>query len=311
MRNYVYFWVEKYLPMDWMSPSSPCLYEDFGLNLSSKYRITHKWFKKKRIFSFESCDVHSYMISILKEDFYSENIYDLKVLLGNNGAGKSSLISFLADIISGKDSHSSYTYILAWEENGEFRYFLNRGKNYKNINGQSKVPFKWNKKIDDSVILYSPAFPNYWSNLDFEGQYANCYDIRTRTLLKENVEIANNGLRKGSNKENLLCFSILEENKIVDFVLDFYDVKVNGELFLAKTLALPPVLYFVLSEENINNGIWEIAETLKNDKKDEDSIAKEWKIFYNNLFEFDDQIKFACIVNAFRNKNYSIDSRKK
>ena len=322
MRNYVYFWVEKYLPMDWMSPNSPCLYEDFGLNLSSKYRITHKWFKKKRIFSFESCDVHSYMISILKEDFYSENIYDLKVLLGNNGAGKSSLISFLADIISGKDSHSCYTYILAWEENGEFRYFLNRGKNYKNINGkmaqivdrvnfQSKVPFKWNKKINDSVILYSPAFTNYWSNLDFEGRYTNCCDIRTASLLKEDVESANNGLRKGSNKEHLLCFSILEENKIVDFVLDFYEVKVKGEPFLAKTLALPSVLYFVLSEENINNGIWEIAETLKNDKHDENSIAKDWRTFYDSLFKFDDQIKFACIVNAFRNKNYSIDSRKK
>ena len=322
MRNYVYFWIEKCLPMDWMSPGSPCLYNDFGVNLSSKYQITHKWSKKERIFSFESCKDNGYMISTLKEGFYSESICDLKVILGNNGTGKSSLISFLADIISGKDSHDSCTYILAWEENGEFRFFLNSGKTIKNIKGkneriadsvkiQSKMPFKRNKKVNDSVILYSPAFPNYWSNLDFEGQYANCYDIRTRTLLKENVEIANNGLRKGSNKENLLCFSILEENKIVDFVLDFYDVKVNGELFLAKTLALPPVLYFVLSEENINNGIREIADTLKKDKYDEDSIAKEWKTFYNSLFKFDDQIKFACIVNAFRKKIYSIDSRKK
>ena len=90
MRNYVYFWIENYHCMKSSSKHPLYLFDDFSVNLSSKYKITHKWFKKKRIFSFETCEKNKYSESNLKNDFYSDNIVDLKIFLGNNGSGKSS-----------------------------------------------------------------------------------------------------------------------------------------------------------------------------------------------------------------------------
>ena len=324
MRNYVYFWIEKFRSIGGMSQKTSYLFDDYAVNLSSKYRITHKWSKKKRIFSFQSFSENENMIACLEDNFYSKNIIDLKVLLGDNGAGKSSIMELLSDIISGKDSHSECTYILVWEENGKFQYYLQKGRLYKKNKGgrgiseikdqitvKSHPIFQTGKKNNVSTILYSSAFPNYWNNLDFEGRYTNCYDIRTKTLLIEDVDIINNGVRKGSTKDNLICFSKEEENKIVDFVLDFYDAKIKGKPFLANTISFPSVLLFVLSKENINNGIREIAQRLRKNDQDETRIVKEFKVFFNSLTEFEDQIKLACILNAFRTKVFSVASWKK
>ena len=322
MRNYVYFWIENYHCMKSSSKHPLYLFDDFSVNLSSKYKITHKWFKKKRIFSFETCEKNKYSESNLKNDFYSDNIVDLKIFLGNNGSGKSSLIELLADIISGRNLHNDCTYILVWEENEKMQYFLHKGEFFEKEDGswlmessdftiKSKFHIKETFLKKNAVILYSLAFPNYWSNLDTQKRYNHCCDIRTSTLLKENVEILNNGLRRGATKNNLICYSKIEENKIVDFVSDFYKTKINGRPFLKETLALPSEVFFRVSDENINNGIQEIAEKTESKKNNVGNLVKQWKDFYNQLVKFDDQIKFACIINAFRTKNYSLDSSRK
>ena len=319
MRDYVYFWVDTCQYVRHISEKETCLFDDFAVNLSSKYTITHKWNKKRRLFSFETCSNNEYMISNLKENFYSENIVDLKIILGNNGAGKSSLMELLADIISRKIIHDELTYILVWEECGKFRYFLHKGVVYDRVTKPrgpltqkfhvaSKVPFYRSKKIDDAVIIYSSAFPNYWPKIDFKEDYRNIYDIRTKSLLKKNIEDLNNGIRRGSTKNNLICFYKEEENKIIDYVLDFYEIKKDGKLFLADTLALPTHFYFALSEENINNGIQELVEKVEKTEIERNNLALRYKKFYRSLKKFEDQIKFACIINEFRKEIYCLDS---
>ncbi len=319
MRDYVYFWVEKCQYVRHVSGKEICLFDDFAVNLSSKYTITHKWDKNKRIFSFESCCNNGYMISSLKNNFYSENIVDLKVVLGNNGAGKSSLMDILADIISKKNIHNEYTYILVWEERDCFYYFLHKGEVYdreekkkgpltRKFCVKSKVPFYPSKKIDDAVIFYSSAFPNYWPKIDFKEDCRNIYDIRTKTLLKKNIEDLNRDIRIDSTKNGLISFYQKEENKIIDYVLDFYDIKKEGKLFLADTLALPTHFYFNLSEENINDGIQELVEKVETTELERRDLTLRYSNFFKSLKKFEDQIKFACIINEFRKEIYCLDS---
>lgn len=109
MRKYLYFWVNKYRRLDDFDESKGYLFEDLGLNLSSEYNISHTYNDDKEL-SIKIEDNTEYI-----KDFYTSTICDIKTFVGNNGAGKTSLLRLISDIISKRDVHEyDLEYVLVY-----------------------------------------------------------------------------------------------------------------------------------------------------------------------------------------------------
>lgn len=110
MRKYLYFGVNKYRRLDDFDESKGYLFEDLGLNLSSEYNISHTYNDDDKELSIKIEDNTEYI-----KDFYTSTICDIKIFVGNNGAGKTSLLRLISDIISKRDVHEyDLEYVLVY-----------------------------------------------------------------------------------------------------------------------------------------------------------------------------------------------------
>lgn len=323
MKNIVYFWVKQYKQLDEVNGKPVWLFDDFGVTLSSKYIIKHSWNADDGIFTIETVTKCPNANNLFDGKYYSSSIHDLKVIVGNNGAGKTSLINLLADIASGFDSHGSLTYVVVWEDNGLKAYLHNGSiyvldENKKTILKEDSVSFDirakgidiQNNPIKECVVHYSPTYSHYWTDMSSIGEKDAVYDLTTNFLLRNDVESFNNGV--GVVKDSLVAYRLVEESKVIDFVMDFFDVQNDrGQFFLEDVLSIPPIALFFISVENVKNGINELAEILSDEQNNQKEIVKEWNVFFANLYEYEDQLKFAMIINAVRIwKSLLLDNKK-
>lgn len=244
MRKYLYFWINKYRRLDDFDEKKGYLFEDLGLNLSSEYNISHTYNDDKEL-SIKIEDNAEYI-----KDFYTSTICDIKTFVGNNGAGKTSLLRLISDIISKRDLHEhepNLKYVLIYidceiNENGKKEkkfYCYNNLPNAINLNflGKKVEPFWMGKNQEDFssklTIFYSPSFSgNSHLYKRVYGNGKNYIDISTDALLLNDKESFSNpntyALRFYDNGNQLFYYSILEQNRLVDFLLnagsEFFDI---------------------------------------------------------------------------------------
>lgn len=282
MKNLIYFWVDKYRSFkDPNTHATKYLFDDFGISLSSKYKVTHTLkrdgtlkfdvneTKIKRFFEADSDD----------ERFYSERISDIKAIAGKNGAGKTTLLELLSFVISGNENwivpDASLKYCILWiDDDGSFE----NGTNEKNPAAISEINFNslHLTQIDavdykKNVIYYSAVFNDEWRYSYPRGGCPKLQDIRTQYLIEQDIENFNNNPDMYGLKDRLTCHSIMESIRQVKFVSKFRD----KEDFLSSIFVLPDKVYFSFSEGSLRNQIHSFLEKFSFDGKEyTDDVAQ-------------------------------------
>lgn len=266
MKELIYFWVEKYRAFsDPVTNETKFLFNDFGVSLSSKYRVTHT-FKDDETLKFEinETEVKNLFFQSSEEDcYYPKCISDIKVIVGKNGAGKTSLLELLSYIVSGNKNNlfiEDLKYCLLWIDNdGIFRYETDTANSVT----VSEILFK-NKPIEinnpttcgKDVVLYSAVFNDEWRYKYPDGKLSKLNDIRTQYLIQQDMEDYNNNPDMHGLRNQLACHSILEAIRQVNFVSDFID----KEDFLSSIFVLPDKVIFEFSEGSLRNQIHSFLE---------------------------------------------------
>lgn len=292
MRKYIYFWINKYRRLDDFDESKGYLFDDLGLNLSSEYNITHSYNDKKEL-NIEIEDNKEYI-----KDFYTSTICDIKTFVGNNGAGKTSLLRLISDIISKRDLHENeFEYVLVYvdqekKKNGrlqkKFRYYNNFFKEKKlEFLGKEVLPFfcedvsfvpeiyrdcpdDYSAKL---TIFYSPSFSgNAHLYRRFYGDGGNYKDISTDALLLNDKETFSNpktyAFRLYGEEKQLFYYSALEQNRLISFLLNV------GEEFF-KILPIPQMIKMTPSIQSVDLALFDLAVKIVNENDVYDLIINE------------------------------------
>lgn len=330
MRKYIYFWIKQYQSLDGLDEKQTYLFEDFGLNLSSEYTVSHSYNGKTLDIKIE--ENKEYI-----QNFYSENISDIKAFVGNNGSGKTSLLRLLSDIISDKYNPKTnkleYILIYANKEKIDTDFFYKSKEYIKKTNIKCNIKLqKQTEKNCPLTIYYSSAFnadiTNHYNS--FNDYLSNIYqDISTDALLSKTDLENNHSTAHGTDyykKSNLISdYANSEQTKIIDFILS------AGEDFF-KILPIPKSIIMEPSEQIIDHYIsnfvvnisvdYDIEETIKRHlpkylqskwanyfkehpkEKEKYFINKEFikdfkqhlVNYYNSLDSFSDIIRFAALI---------------
>lgn len=206
----------------------------------------------------------SHKDSSLPKRFWGENINNLSVVIGNNGAGKTSLMQYLIDIfleLHGMCEAGGLGIIIFGNENGLY--------GYQNRNGEARTgkpmlairnrPFQWLDQVCAVSILGKTKFiylTNVLSVRDtrrslwyYGDRYAPLYDCSMGNLVRADIERdMNRNLRKNpmSDSETEAYF-FYEQYKQIKFVFDRRQYHICQELKDAKfPVPIPKVLYIDL-----------------------------------------------------------------
>ena len=241
-RKYLYFWINQYRRLDDFDETKGFLFDDLGLNLSSEYVVRHTYKKNEISFEVSKNEIFEKNEHFI-EDFYSENLIDIKAFVGNNGAGKTTLMRLVSDIISGKDYHQNdFEYVIIYtdyekEENGKgiIYYFKNFWKNSPTkLIENPELTLDYIDEIKAPLtVFYSPSFYGIEAiSNDRLVDSKNYKDISTNVLLLNSKESFTNpktyARKYYSSTNQLFYYSVLEQNRLVDFLLnagdDFFQI---------------------------------------------------------------------------------------
>lgn len=262
MKKYIAFWIDKYIPLDEFDSSDPCLFEDFLVNLSSEYNVE----KESEEFRFKieesQCRKKKYNPSL----FFSKNIFDLKVIIGDNGAGKTQLLKKMAKTVAGYyNNKEPYILVYVDDEKETFGCFTNIEKKiqYSTDDGETFTELMRNEgsiqnpmeesdgKFNGLSVYYSPIF----NDIDFRMEtmsYASmllnmeyistdallAYDVNDLTMLREEMD------KKYKDYDRLSAYLQMEHQRLNDFFIE------NGEYF-SSFFNTPNRLFFKPMLENI------------------------------------------------------------
>lgn len=289
------------------------LLDNQGISLSSKYDVTYKFceIEKKIQFFVKPTDI--------PEHFFSKNIEDIKVFLGKNGAGKTTILKDLLFRIIGKgyNIENELDFVLVFvddfcDENGkvtkkfycynslafdEDGFTILESDNYRILNNVSDEDvFK-----SEQAVFYTSALKNEPVK---ESRYSDCLDLSTNGLLySDDIELNNLSLTI-RNKMHLRpdYFSshiTMEYIRNVSFGVDLYE-KINSRPNLK--FRLPNAVWISPSNIDIYNAIAEITEG------NEDETDKWKKIIPT---DFCDKFKFSVLLNHIRGIYSNVTMRSK
>ena len=294
-RKYLYFWIKQYRRLDDFDESKGYLFENAGVCLSSEYKIIHSYNDGELTFEIKKNE-KDYI-----KNFYSDTLIDIKAFVGNNGSGKTTLLKLISDIISGKDYHHyelEYVLIYAdYSENNDSDIIF-----YKQFNLFKKTNLKisCNKKLVDNeqydliqplTIFYAPGFNGveFIKNEElFDGK--NYKNISTSVLLLNSEESFTNpklSTRKYYKPTNQwLYYSILEQNRLIDFFLNVGDVFFD-------ILAIPKTIKMQPSEQSIEYAISDLAVKIVNSECIFDiienqligDVKEKWRDLFDSEFK--------------------------
>lgn len=324
MKKYLYFWIENYKKLN---DGSSYLFEDFGINLSSHYNICHNWDSSKLEIEIEEK-------SDVPECFYSDNIVDLKVFVGDNGCGKTTLLTALFQLVAkgiGEPPSEMGHYALVYTEGGNF--FLRTNLSQDNcdlIKDSQKVNVENGSHISNYAIYYSATFDDQEYRIDqipISGDLHGSCNISTNALLINDEETLKNNSLSIENYPNQLdalhCYYCMEQLRRVSFLCDFIEVEGFWSDF-----NLPKKIELKVIKENVKNAFYELLYLQKNELSVvefisvnclektkwekisnypdsgvlvdlEKDVLNGYMVFYNNL-SLMDQIRFAALMDLFR-----------
>lgn len=212
MNNVIFLWINNYRLIDEIDGKKSFLFNDCGINLSSKFDISHEWILRDKLHEeYESCEDEqllerrlciklnenkSKVLFDCNEDevpFYSKCITDLKVIVGKNGVGKSSLLDIISKIVSGNLREDPYLeYCIIWQKEENFFTYTTNLSIKPEFQSKRKTFIFENSKSEKNVYFYSAVFNDEW-NYDYPiGGYHNMHDLSTRFLIQQDIENYNN-----------------------------------------------------------------------------------------------------------------------
>lgn len=263
MKKYLYLWIDGYIPLHEFNKDTGYLFSNFGAKLSAEYDISHKW--ENDFLTLEGNKNDNFQIG-----FYSDNIEDAMVIVGDNGAGKSSFIIALFQIIAGglidPQNISNFTLVYL-NDDGKIRI--------KSSLPNEKIhkPANWDLDHDEQsfsqphkspyVIRYAESFDDQEFKIDslaLTGDWADTCDITTDALLiKDKKTLNNQKLSVDYNHEAdaLSSYYTMEQNRKIDFLLKINSDNTNAfwDLF-----NLPKIIEMSVFRTNIINAIEEIVK---------------------------------------------------
>ena len=302
MNNVIFLWVNNYRLIDEINGERKFLFNDCGINLSSKFNVSHEWIlqdnlhedeqlhKRRLCITLNECKSRVLFDCNADEDlFYSKCITDLKVIVGKNGVGKSSLLDVVSKIASGNLREEPYLeYCIIWQiDEVHFMYTTNLSKKPEFKSKRKSFIFE-NSKIEENVFFYSAVFNDEW-NYDYPiGGYSHMHDLSTRFLIQQDVENYNNNSDMYANNNKLWCHAVMDSIRQIKFVTDFsYKKKFLNEIF-----HLPSGVTFVFFFFFIKNAIHQLL----------DELNEENDFFSKKINNDRDVIKFADDLSDRENK---------
>lgn len=259
MKKYIAFWIDKYIPLDEFDSSGSCLFENFFVNLSSEYCVQKD--EQQLVFTINKsiCKKGGYNPS----SFFSENISDLKVFIGDNGAGKTQLLKKIAKITAGYNKcEEKYVLLCVDDEKKEYGYITNVESEIKCSIAENTF-VEYNEKrydladvseeslLEGLYLYYSPIF----NDVDYRREtksYAPmtlnlknistdallAYDLSALTMLREEMD------KKYKDFDRLSAYLQMEHQRLNDFLIE------NGE-YISKFFNIPNRLFFKPMLENV------------------------------------------------------------
>ena len=324
MKKYLYFWIENFKKLE---NENTYLFENFGTNLSSQYIFSHKWDSHK-------LTITKKMDTDIPEFFYSENIVDLKAFVGNNGCGKTTLLTALFQLVArgmGVPPSGMGNFALVYKENNDF--FIKTSLNderFELIGFERNL--QQNSHTSDYAVYYSTTFDDQEYKIDqmaIRGDLHGSSNISTNALLiNDKIFFQNEStLVEGDypgQLEALNCYYCMEQQRRTSFLCDFIKVK-----DFWSDLNLPRKIQLTVIDENVQNAFYELihkqidglaviddfisvnclddsrwkyekeypkAGNLEDLKKE---VLQKYIYFYDELL-LADQFRFAAMMNFFR-----------
>ena len=288
MKEYLYLWIHKHT---WMGKddqdNSRYLFENVGVRLSSKYNVTCNFNEESKALS----------INVEKGDtidnYFSEYINDLVAVIGNNGAGKSSLLKSLKYILTRDCRGSNTEYVLIYTDGKNIRCTSTLEENIK-LDLDKNITLDPNGEElhkSDYLIFYSPFFNVNNGDLvgGFAGDFGGSADISTENV----IGIYSNKLlnSKYTSLDRLDSYSYYEQQIELDFMANFLE----HEKVLP--MDLPAYFYVQSNHTMINSFKKDIQEN-----KDEWllKIFEKWKENAHSLQGRTYLSVFACLYRAHR-----------
>ena len=203
-----YIWMENY----------GC-YQNFGCNLSSKYKFAYYSKEDKIVLENKNNDY--------VDDFFGSNI-DATAIIGNNGAGKTTLLRFLFDIMHGRLNNANYiivfekinsdneSHLFAWKHDEN-----NNASDYKQIkiHGYDDKGYEEGKDIEIKDTDFGKEVRSiYLTELYDMDCYMNSFggedDLSFASLLhKQSVE--------GEEEKHIGDHIIKYNHRIIDWQINF------------------------------------------------------------------------------------------
>lgn len=307
MNNVVFLWINNYRLIDEIDGEKRFLFNDCGINLSSKFNISHEWILQDKSHESKSCEDErllkrrlciklnedkSKVLFDSKEDeapFYSKCITDFKVIVGKNGVGKSSLLDIISKITSGNLREDSYLeYCIVWQKDeNNFIYTTNLAIKPE-FQSKRKTFIFDDSKSEINVYFYSAVFNDEW-NYDYPiGGYHNMHDLSTRFLIQQDIENYNNNPDMYGNNSKLWCHAAMDSIRQINFVTEFSQIK----NFLNEIFHLPRGVKFFFSNGHVKNAIHQLLDYVD---VEHDYVSKEIK-------SDRDVIDYADVLNEQEDK---------
>ena len=272
MKRIVFFWIEKYQEIDFMNHEGKFLFENFGVNLSSEFHFEYDWNDSKKELSISKKINENLVV-------YSDKIYDIKVVVGKNGTGKTTLLNLIGNLSSGKEKYDDLTYAVVWEEEGAMWCYGNNCKCSGDASfKESLSPF--------TTIMYSSDFSKYHEN---QAHIENFFDLRTNTLLRE----------KGN--DSVVQYFLAEEDRLIDFLVDFSKIKnARNESILWSVLNVPARIIFTFLDDAVLREVSNIVDKTKKDGKSGVS-GYAWSFLRKKCTSsFFDEMLFLALLNQVK-----------
>lgn len=324
MKTYLYIWIEKYQKLN---DGKSYLFDDFGANLSSLYKISHEW--KNDVLSIK---VDERLES--SDGFYSKHIVDLKALVGNNGCGKTTLLTSLFQIIAdgfGCPPNDFGRYALVFTENGKFFVKSSLDAEKLNLPQNTTLSNQREKHTSNFAVYYSTAFDDQEyrvDNIPVRSDLIGSCNISTNALLvndQERVNVNSSLVDKEYpiKVDALHSYYLMEQKRKVDFLCDFagkenfwHDLNLPGEIHLGineNDLRTAVFELVCMQIKSVDVSIFLFSNCLRDSKwggsaefPEDDSLAElidftieKYMLFYRNL-SFEDRFRFAAIMNSYR-----------